>query len=142
MPGDRIVREGERGTEMYFIQDGVVEVTMKKQVVGTNHKKTEGGYEKIYLEKGAYFGEVALLSNSKRSFDAAAYEFCLLYTFTRADYENLRREFKDIGPRLRSGLKHYKNTHMSTLIHSLQRLNIFEGFTESEVNIFEGGFLY
>ena len=89
------------------------------------------------------------MSNSKRSADVNAHEFCILHTFSRTDYNNLKNEFKglidinnnfkafiDIGPRLRSGLRHYKNTHMSLLIQILKNLNIFESFTDTEVSSF------
>jgi len=73
------------------------------------------------------------MSNSKRTFDVNAYEFCILYAFSRNDYNSLKVEFKDIGPRLRSGLKHYKNTQMGALIQILKKLEIFEGFTDKEL---------
>jgi len=63
MPGDKIIREGERGHEMYFIQEGVCEVVIKKNL-RTATKSTESTststikYDKIFLEKGSYFGEV------------------------------------------------------------------------------------
>ena len=36
------------------------------------------------------------MSNSKRTFDVDAYEFCILYTFSKADYENLKHEFRGL----------------------------------------------
>lgn len=51
MPGDKIIREGEKGTEMYFLAEGVVEVVAK-----TKDKKPLS----IFLQKGSYFGEVGL----------------------------------------------------------------------------------
>lgn len=60
MPGDKIIREGERGTEMFFIQEGVVEKIYRKNILknreeGNNPKQS---YERILLERGNYFGEV------------------------------------------------------------------------------------
>ena len=55
MPGDKIVREGERGTDMFFIQEGVVEILLK---TGHADGHAKSKYEKFFLEKGAYFGEV------------------------------------------------------------------------------------
>jgi len=133
MPGDKIVREGEKGTEMFFIQEGVAEKIIRRQVLRSSKEETKLRPEKLILEKGNYFGEVSLISNSKRTFDVNAFEFCILYTFSKTDYDSLRNEFKDIGPRLRSGLKHYKNTHMGSLIQILGNLDIFQGFTEREL---------
>ena len=49
MPGDKIIREGEKGNEMYFLAEGIVEVLAK-----TKDKKPIS----IFLRKGSYFGEV------------------------------------------------------------------------------------
>ena len=49
MPGDKIIREGEKGNEMYFLAEGVVEVAAK-----TKDRKPLS----IFLKKGSYFGEV------------------------------------------------------------------------------------
>jgi len=133
MPGDKIIREGERGTEMFFVQEGVAEMLIKKTENDKQQMNMRPKYERILLEKGNYFGEVALMSNSKRTFDVNAYEFCILYALSRNDYNSLKVEFKDIGPRLRSGLKHYKNTQMASLIQILKNLDIFQGFTDKEL---------
>ncbi len=49
MPGDKIIREGERGNEMFFLTEGLVEVVVKKN---------DDTQLSIYLKKGSYFGEV------------------------------------------------------------------------------------
>jgi len=56
--GDVIFREGESGEDMYIIQSGAVEVSRHQ------------GVEKIhvnFLEKGDFFGEMALVDNKPRS---------------------------------------------------------------------------
>jgi len=97
MPGDKIIREGERGTEMFFIQEGIAEMFIRKP---TLKRKSETParprYEKILLKKENYFGEVSLMSNSKRTFDVTAFEFCIMYTFSKTDYDNLKTEFKGL----------------------------------------------
>jgi len=135
MPGDKIIREGERGAEMFFIQEGKVEIVIKKPIVQPDGQ-TIIKFEKIYLEKGSYFGEIALIANSKRTTDVNAYEFCILDTFSKTDYNNLKIEFPDIGPRLKGGLKHYKNNHSGKLINILSKLDPFEGFSTDEVKLF------
>lgn len=49
MPSDKIIRAGEKGNEMYFLAEGIVEVLAK-----TKDKKPIS----IFLKKGSYFGEV------------------------------------------------------------------------------------
>jgi CRP-like cAMP-binding protein len=51
-PGDIIFREGDLGTEMYIIQDGVVNII--KHLNGEAHLLSR-------LEKGDFFGEMAVL---------------------------------------------------------------------------------
>ena len=43
-PGDYIIREGTRGTKMYFIQEGIVDIVVKQGEVATS------------LSDGSYFG--------------------------------------------------------------------------------------
>uniref|UniRef100_A0A5K3ETT0 cAMP-dependent protein kinase type II regulatory subunit n=1 Tax=Mesocestoides corti TaxID=53468 RepID=A0A5K3ETT0_MESCO len=56
--GDIIIREGDPGEAIFFVMDGIVRVT-----------KQDGGQEKeiTRIEKGGYFGELALLSNKPRA---------------------------------------------------------------------------
>jgi CRP-like cAMP-binding protein len=61
--GDKIFEQGELGTEMYIILDG--EVDILKNINGESHLLS-------HLEKGDFFGEMALLENVPRSADAIA----------------------------------------------------------------------
>ena len=54
MPGDKIIREGEKGTEMFFIQDGMVEILTRRP--GFDHSKYR--VDREFLGRGGYFGEV------------------------------------------------------------------------------------
>jgi len=62
LPDDYIIREGEIGNEMYFIMNGVAKVLIKSE----NASKPA---LTIYLKKGDYFGEIALIIDSKRTAD-------------------------------------------------------------------------
>ena len=39
MPGDKIIREKEKGTEMFFIEEGVAEMLTKKTPLKTRGMK-------------------------------------------------------------------------------------------------------
>ena len=43
LPGDVIIMEGTMGDKMYFIEEGIVEIMVKNQVIAT-------------LNEGSYFG--------------------------------------------------------------------------------------
>jgi len=61
--GDVIFREGELGTEMYIIQDGEVDII--KHINDESHLLSK-------LEKGDFFGEMAILESAPRTADAVA----------------------------------------------------------------------
>jgi CRP-like cAMP-binding protein len=61
--GDVIFRQGELGTEMFIIQEG--EVNIVKQINGESHTLS-------HLEKGDFFGEMAVLESVPRTADAVA----------------------------------------------------------------------
>src|SRR4029079_19024302 len=61
--GDKIFAQGELGTEMFIILEGEVEIV--KHINGESHTLSR-------LEKGDFFGEMALLENVPRTADAVA----------------------------------------------------------------------
>lgn len=65
-PNQMIFREGEPGSEMYVVLEG--RVMISKYIPG-------GGEEALaFLERGDYFGEMALIDNQPRSADAKAHD--------------------------------------------------------------------
>ncbi|MGV2103342.1 cation:proton antiporter domain-containing protein [Rhizobium sp. 21-4511-3d] len=72
LPGERVVRKGDRGDGMYFISSGAVEV------------RVNGG--PVALEAGAFFGEMALLSGGRRTADVIAIDFCQFLVLERRDF--------------------------------------------------------
>ena len=64
-PGDRIVREGDEGSALYIIQAGRVAVLKK---VGNTEVLL------MYLDPGAFFGEMSLLEGLPRSASVCATE--------------------------------------------------------------------
>jgi len=72
-PGERVIRAGEVGQEMFFISTGAVEVSI--------------GSQKVHLGPGEVFGEMALLSGAARTADVTAIDYCLFLTMEREDFE-------------------------------------------------------
>ncbi|WP_417281697.1 cation:proton antiporter [Azospirillum himalayense] len=86
VPGERIIRKGDRANAMYFISSGAVEVLMEGQT--------------IRLGAGTMFGEMALLSGQRRNADVAAVDYCQLQVLERRDFN----QFTARHPALRTAL--------------------------------------
>jgi CPA2 family monovalent cation:H+ antiporter-2 len=85
-PGERVIRAGDRADGMYFISSGAVEV--------------EVGGRSIRLEPGSFFGEMALLSGSRRIADVIAVDFCEFLVLERRDFN----QFMARHPQLRAAV--------------------------------------
>ena len=82
-PGENVVTVGERGSEMFFIASGVLEVRRSGPPV--------------QLSNGDFFGEPALFVNYwKRSATIVSLGFCRLLTLSRRDFEKLGKKDPEI----------------------------------------------
>ncbi len=82
-PGETVVNAGERGSSMFFIASGVLEV--------------RGRGEPVQLSNGEFFGEPALFVNHwRRSADIVSLGFCRLLTLSRRDFEKLAKKDPEI----------------------------------------------
>jgi CPA1 family monovalent cation:H+ antiporter len=75
VPGEVVVRKGERGEMMFFISSGAVEVMIK------------GG--PIRLGSGDFFGEMALVLDMPRTADVVSLGFGRLLSLSRRDLDRL-----------------------------------------------------
>lgn len=75
--GDKIVTEGEKGENFYFIESGTCQV----------HKESEGVVTK--LSKGDYFGEVALLNDLPRQATVEALDTVIVATLDKSGFSRL-----------------------------------------------------
>jgi CPA2 family monovalent cation:H+ antiporter-2 len=73
-PGERLIRKGDRADAMFFISSGAVEVLAAGQ--------------KIRLGAGDFFGEMALLSRSRRTADVTAIDYCQFFTLDQVEFRN------------------------------------------------------
>jgi CRP/FNR family transcriptional regulator, cyclic AMP receptor protein len=79
-PGAEICREGQVGEEMYIIQKGKVRVS--KRFAGKTHVVT-------VLEKGDFFGEMAIVNRIQRTATVTAIDEVELLVFDREGLQNL-----------------------------------------------------
>jgi CPA1 family monovalent cation:H+ antiporter len=88
LPGERLIRRGDRGDAMYFISSGAVEV----DAVG----------RKVRLGRGDFFGEMALLSGQPRQADVVSLSYCQLLVLADRDLQYLLRSHPKIKERIDS----------------------------------------
>jgi CPA1 family monovalent cation:H+ antiporter len=81
VPGERILRDGDRADAVYFIASGAVEVRLPGQ--------------RIQLGSGSFFGEMALLTQQPRRADVVALTFCRLLVLRKSDFEKFMAENPD-----------------------------------------------
>ncbi|MDR0599899.1 MAG: cyclic nucleotide-binding domain-containing protein [Treponema sp.] len=104
-PPDKMVRaypknslifaEGEKGEELYVIQDGTVNIT-----------KIIDNQEMVLavLKKGNIFGEMALLEDKPRAATAEVSEDCTVLAINRKNFETVSRAQPDMISRLTSAM--------------------------------------
>ena len=99
--GDIVFRQGEPGDAMYIIQSGAVEVSQRKN-----------GRESVIaiLEKGDFFGEMALLQNESRSATIIAISLTRLIPLPKTLFIDRLKRDPDVSLHL-----------LKKLIHRIQR---------------------
>ncbi len=89
--GDAIFSEGELGTEMFIIQRGQVEILRR---VGDEDRQV------AVLERGDFFGEMALLEDLPRSATARALTDAGLLRIDGATFDQMLRDNPEIAVRM------------------------------------------
>lgn len=84
MPGDWVCRVGEVGKELYYCSKGTVEVITR-----------DDDPSPPKMTVGAFFGEVALLTNSRRTASIRAYTCCELQVLTKEDLLMVFRDYPE-----------------------------------------------
>ncbi len=97
VPGERVIRRGDRGLRMYFLVSGDVTVRTDDQ-------------RHITLGPGSFFGEMALLSRAPRNADVLAQGFCHLLVLEARDFRRVLRG----NPALREEIESVAKERQST----------------------------
>ncbi len=83
VPGERLIRRGERGDAVYFVSSGAVEVS------------TATG--PIRLGRGDFIGELAILTGARRNADVTAIAYCQLLVLEADEFKALIARNPDIA---------------------------------------------
>ncbi len=83
-PGQTIINIGELGDEMYIIAHGIVEVILSDGNVVAS------------LHEGQFFGEAALLKETKRNANVRAQNYCDVYKLEKNDFLKIIENHPDL----------------------------------------------
>ena len=89
--GDVIFQQGELGTEMFIIQEGEVDIV--KHINGESHALS-------HLEKGDFFGEMAVLESVPRTADAIAATEVRALVINGARFDEMLRKNPEVAVRI------------------------------------------
>lgn len=89
--GDKIFAEGDLGTEMFIIQEGQVHIVKH---LGQDHKILTS------LEKGDFFGEMAVLEAAPRTADAIAQTSVTVLAINGSRFDEMIRKNPEIAIRI------------------------------------------
>lgn len=90
-PGDVIIRQGEPGRSMYFVAAGEVEIELPK--------------ERVRIGAGSFFGEMAVLKNTKRSATVTAASRSNLLVLEAHDLRALMNREPRVAERVRQVMR-------------------------------------
>lgn len=91
LPGEAIIRAGEKGREMYFLASGAVQVNLAS---GPR-----------CLGSGDFFGELALLTHAPRAADVVALGYCELLVMTARDFADFLGRHTDLSEHISQVVK-------------------------------------
>jgi CRP-like cAMP-binding protein len=89
--GQPIFVEGQRGSEMFIIEDGQVEIVRRR---GAEDRSL------VLLEAGDFFGEMALLEDLPRSATARALTDCRLLPIDASTFDLMLRDHPEVAIRI------------------------------------------
>lgn len=100
-----VVRKGEMGTEMYFISRGELNVVNEDDVVV------------FTLKDGGFFGEIALLYDTKRTASIVARTYCDMFILTKEDFKKVMKKF----PTQSKGIKEIAKERFQNVVDAERR---------------------
>ncbi|KAJ0410307.1 hypothetical protein P43SY_002639 [Pythium insidiosum] len=114
-PGEYVFKEGQVGRHMYFLVKGVAEILF--------HADTPQEVVVATLLEGSYFGEIAMLTMSKRAASIRAKTYISLFVLSRSGLDRISLHYPDMAHNILQEFKkkitHIKQTslrHLGPLI--------------------------
>ncbi len=98
VPGERIFKAGDVGDSIYFIHTGEVEI------------RSADGTSLAHLSDGAFFGEMAILTDGPRSATAVATSFCDVHVLHRSSFETVANAHPSFKAHIRNVMSDRKQS--------------------------------
>lgn len=83
-PGDKIIKIGDIGEEMFIIAHGTVDIILE------SHEKIAS------LHDGQIFGEIALLKETTRTANVESLSYCDLYKLTKKSFNEIIKRYPEL----------------------------------------------
>jgi SulP family sulfate permease len=113
--GDVVVREGEKGKELYIVVQGSASVTL--------HLPGEDRHMRLVaFSMGTVFGEVAMMDEEERSATVEADEDLVCYVLAHESYVTLTREHPAIAIKLLANLGREMSRHLRRSTRTIYHL--------------------
>ena len=107
---------------MYFLTEGKASIKVNGKIVS-------------FKNQGEFFGEIALLSSSRRTADVEAEDYCFVEVFTRKSLNKLEKTFPGIKNRIGKGLFSYVNNHEESTSYVFKKVNLFKHVYQNKLEI-------
>uniref|UniRef100_K3WUP8 Cyclic nucleotide-binding domain-containing protein n=1 Tax=Globisporangium ultimum (strain ATCC 200006 / CBS 805.95 / DAOM BR144) TaxID=431595 RepID=K3WUP8_GLOUD len=115
-PGEYVFKEGQIGRHMYFLVKGVAEVLF--------HAGTPEEVIVMTLLEGSYFGEIAMLTMSKRAASIRAKTYISLFVLSRSGLDRISLHYPEMASNIiqefRKKITHIKQTSVKQLAPLMQ----------------------
>ncbi|CAI2368538.1 unnamed protein product [Moneuplotes crassus] len=125
-PEDAIVRQGEKAENIYFLCKGECDVLVTDQSLKESFVKE--------LHQGAYFGEIALLKNCRRTATVKSKNFTTLVSLDSQSFLEMVSVNPDIAESMNKHIKvSYKDRWKKFIKRALCSIEYFSGPTSDEI---------
>ena len=95
-----IIKEGQKATHMYILEQGTCEILVKGQINRRDNIVREIGH-------GTIFGEIALIYGTRRTASVRSKESCMVGALSEENFNLLIRYFPEIMDRLKKEVRKY-----------------------------------
>lgn len=125
-PEDEIIRQGQQANEMYFLSTGECVVMVKDRYKKFNQERI--------LKHGDFFGELALISNNKRTATVKSINYCNCALLSREDFQDFCIFFPAVLNRLKKKISTYNDKWRIFQKDMLRNVDFFSRLDENTID--------